>query len=125
MLDDDISGDGKALTEHIKEKITKCTDVIVVLSENTKNSWWVPFEIGIATERNMRIANYLVSYIKLPDYLEYWPRLKSSGDILKYVETRKEVFVEYSRARNIYESFSRYSDASEIDEFYRRLKQKL
>lgn len=42
--------DGKALTEHIKENLNSCTDVIVVMSELTKKSWWVPFEIGMSAQ---------------------------------------------------------------------------
>lgn len=61
LLDDDISGDGEKLTQHIRKRIGECSDVIVILSEETKESWWVPFEIGMATEKDMPIANYLVS----------------------------------------------------------------
>ena len=77
ILDDTISDNGEKLTKHIRKKLRECSDVIVVLSDNTKRSWWVPFEIGMATEKDMPIANYLTSYEKLPEYLEYWPRLKN------------------------------------------------
>lgn len=125
LLDDDISGDGEELTQHIRKSMDKCSDVIVILSEETKNSWWVPFEIGMATEKNMRIANYLVSYVELPDYLEYWPRLKNQDDVLKYIEIRNKVSAEYIRSRNIFESSSVSPYVSEIQEFYRQLKQQL
>lgn len=127
LLDDDISGDGEKLTQHIRKRIGECSDVIVILSEETKESWWVPFEIGMATEKDMPIANYLVSDVQLPDYLEYWPRLKNKFDVCKYVEIRNKVSEEYMRSRNIniFESSSIYSDVSETQEFYRRLKQQL
>lgn len=125
LLDDDISGDGEKLTQHIREKISECSDVIVILSENTKKSWWVPFEIGMATEKDMPIANYLVSSIILPDYLEYWPRLKNSNDVEKYVKIRNEVSEEYKKPRGIFESISSEQYRSETQEFYYRLKQML
>lgn len=36
ILDDIISDDGEKLTKHIREKLRECSDVIVVLSNNTK-----------------------------------------------------------------------------------------
>lgn len=125
LLDDDISGNGEKLTQHIREKLGECSDVIVILSEKTKKSWWVPFEIGMATEKDMPIANYLISYVQLPDYLKYWPRLKNQDDVLKYVTTRNKVSEEYKRLRSIFESSSAYTYVSETQEFYRRLKQQL
>ena len=80
ILDDTISDNGEKLTKHIRKKLRECSDVIVVLSDNTKRSWWVPFEIGMATEKDMPIANYLTSYEKLPEYLG--SRSASKGDRL-------------------------------------------
>jgi len=125
LLDEDISGDGEELTDHIKEQLRICTDVIVVLSEKTKDSWWVPFEIGMATEKDMPIANYLVEGIVLPDYLEFWPRLKNYNDVCKYVEVRKEIREHYGRPRYIFESNILHPGESETRAFYRKLKQEL
>lgn len=125
LLDDDISENGEKLTQHIRERLSNCSDVIVVLSEKTKTSWWVPFEIGMATEKDMPIANYLVSNIQLPEYLEYWPRLKNLADVHKYVEIRNKVSEQYFRSQNIFESSSMYSYASQTQEFYRQLKRNL
>lgn len=125
LLDDDISGNGEKLTQHIREKLRECSDVIVILSEKTKASWWVPFEIGMATEKDMPIASYLISYVQLPDYLKYWPRLKNQDDVLKYVKTRNKVSEEYMRLRSILESRSASPYISETQEFYRQLKQQL
>lgn len=45
LLDDNISSNGKILTNHIKEQLNSCTDIVVITSENTKLSWWLPLEI--------------------------------------------------------------------------------
>ena len=63
------------------------------MSEATKNSWWVPFEIGMAAQVDMPTASYLTSSVKLPDYLEYWPRLKSTSDVATYVSVRRSVSI--------------------------------
>lgn len=85
LLDDSVNGGGKSLTDHIKSNLNDCTDIIVVMSEATKRSWWVPFEIGMAAQANMPTASYLTSSVSLPEYLDYWPRLKILLSMCMYV----------------------------------------
>ena len=59
MLDSGIVCNGKALTEHIKYNLNNCTDIIVVMSENTRYSQWVPFEVGICEFGNNKIERSL------------------------------------------------------------------
>lgn len=122
LLVDTLVGDGQQLTKHICTKMGECSDVFVVMSQNTKNSWWVPFEIGVASEKTIPIASYLVSYVKLPEYLEFWPRLKDSYDIYQYITIRNQVAESYSKRRALFESNQLYSKEMEIQEFYRNLK---
>lgn len=126
-LDNITSEDGEKLTKHIREKLRECSDVIVVLSSNTKLSWWVPFEIGMATENDKPIANYLVSYEKLPEYLEYWPRLKNQQDVKKYVEVRKKVASQVLLEKQLGYGHYRRADSniSETQRFYEELKKSL
>lgn len=127
VLDNIIADDGEKLTKHIRGKLRECTDVIVVLSGNTKKSWWVPFEIGMATEKDMPIANYLISYEVLPEYLEFWPRLKNRQDVLKYIEVRnkvaRQVLLEKSLNHGYY--YENTSRVSETERFYAELKKSL
>ena len=51
VLDNSITQNGREMTEHIKEKLNDCTDIIVVMSRLTLSSQWVPFEVGIAAQR--------------------------------------------------------------------------
>ena len=127
ILDDTISDNGEKLTKHIRKKLRECSDVIVVLSVNTKRSWWVPFEIGMATEKDMPIANYLTSYEKLPEYLEYWPRLKNQQDVKKYVEVRNKVARQVVLEKQLNHSYYDRADSniSETQKFYEELKKSL
>lgn len=120
VLDNTIINDGKALTEHIKVNLNSCTDVIVVMTESTKFSWWVPFEIGMLAQKNMPTASFLSSDVKLPDYLSYWPRLKNLDDISTYVDVR------LSYNGGILEQYG-LSSAAKINthDFYQKLKEKL
>ena len=123
---DEISENGRELTEHIKNSLNSCSDIFVVMSNNTYKSQWVPFEVGMAAQQDMPTATYLEKDIKLPDFLEYWPRLMKLADIKKYIDTKKQVETYYSQ--------NRYGDLFEKDElrkknkterFYAELKAKL
>ena len=59
VLDPTITGNGERLTEHIKSSLGTCTDIIVVISEKTRYSQWVPFEVGMAARTDMPTATYL------------------------------------------------------------------
>ena len=120
VLDSSIILGGKELTEHIKANLNSCTDIIVIMSERTKFSWWVPFEIGMSAQVDMPTATFLSSDVSLPDYLNYWPRLKTTEDVKKYISARKKVSAEI---------VSRYGLSNrkkeEVHLFYETLKREL
>lgn len=126
VLDSSINGGGKSLTEHIKAQLNQCTDIIVLMSEATKLSWWVPFEIGMSAQIDMPTASFLKENVELPSYLSYWPRLKTVNDVATYVSVRKKT----ERALNEqYSSFelSNVSSRRKIETpvFYENLKREL
>lgn len=119
VLDNSVTENGRELTNHIRANLNKCTDIIVVMSNITKFSQWVPFEVGMAAQKDMPTATFLKEDVSLPDYLQYWPRLKRSTDIRKYVSARNDVEREYYA---IYESASQQR---KTERFYDVLKQRL
>lgn len=123
LLDDSICGNGKDLTEHIKEQLNSCTDIIVIMSNKTKLSWWVPFEIGMSAQIDMPTASYLSQDELLPEYLSYWPRLRTISDVKRYVEVRRRV----ERQNNVYFEHSAISTRRKFEtpEFYKQLKAEL
>ena len=123
VLDSSINGGGKELTDHIRENLNTCTDIIVVMSEATKESWWVPFEIGMSAQVNMPTASYLKSDVTLPSYLSYWPRLKTTSDVNKYVAVRRRTM----QRMNEQYGYTNFSDRKEIETriFYEALKREL
>lgn len=122
LLDDEICVKGKDLTEHIKKRLNDCSDILVIMSDKTEESWWVPFEIGMAAQKDFPIVSYLVNNVRLPDYLEYWPTLKKSSDLVKYVEAKKIILSENTIGDKGY--FNKVSK-SETQQFYDRLKNML
>ncbi len=89
---------GEELGEYFRRQLQQCTHLMAVVSEKTKLSWWVPFEIGIATEREYPLATFadqgdnFRSYpslyrpnFDLPDYLKKWPYLQTITDLDSYI----------------------------------------
>lgn len=122
LLDNKITDEGKELTEHIKRSLNSCTDILVVMSEKTKLSQWVPFEVGMSAQIDMPTATYLSREVNLPDFLEYWPRLRQVSDIEAYIKTKKQSDLE-ARSKYGLNISSKKKEATE--EFYRKVKAEL
>ena len=78
----------KSVTEWIVANLRKSTHMLVVYTNNTKSSEWVPFEIGMAYEREEGIA-ILDSQrvIDKPSYLNNFP-LMPDMESLKFFDRR-------------------------------------
>ena len=81
------------ITTVITRNITECTHLMAVVSEQTAQSWWVPFEIGEATISNRRICSYKIGPSALPLYLDKWPKLSGENDINFFIDAYREEVV--------------------------------
>lgn len=126
VLEPFVVNDGKALTEHIKSSLNSCTDILVVMSNATRLSQWVPFEIGMAAQVDLPTVTYLTENVQLPDYLTYWPCLHKLADISKYVAVRNSTAQEIQRYyQGRYAVASATQKAHETRAFYQNLKNAL
>jgi hypothetical protein len=108
------------ITATLMKRIRLCSHLMAVVSEYTKESWWVPFEIGVASDADKRISSYQVTTVQLPDFLRKWPILDSQSDLDRFVELyKKDKVVQYS------ESKTAYQPISSADQFHRELKMAL
>jgi len=89
VIDPDTSKSGDALGEYVREQLGKCTQLMAVVSAATKSSWWVPWEIGLATEKDFPISTYACDATTLPEYLRKWPYLRTYADIEEYVKSAR------------------------------------
>lgn len=114
------------VTEHIVSNLRESTAILTVFSKNTPRSMWVPFEIGIAYERNLLIGTCLTENIfrkiDLPEYLHGLPILKySNADLDSYLEL---YFSRPLRKSLLQESISASQSRSAAD-MIRELKSKI
>jgi len=89
-IDDALLKDGPDLAEHLLKRMGECQQLIAVISTYTKTSWWVPWEIGVGSEKGFRMASFSDSHVALPSYLEKWPALHTERHIDLYCDYSKQ-----------------------------------
>ena len=82
------------VTDRIVNQLRKSTHLLVIFSEHTIKSMWVPFELGVAYEREEGIGVYIwdkeLSY-DLPEYLDEFPKLKNKKHLDEYLNLINEI----------------------------------
>ena len=113
------------ITALILNRITTCSHMMAVISDFTKTSWWVPFEIGVASRDDKRITSYRLTAIELPEYLTKWPIIKSYQDLIKFIENyKKDNLVPMSESIRAKAAYTQDTIRSS-DQFHRELKRAL
>ena len=87
--------------KRIESKIESSTDLLVIITENTKSSWWVPFEIGLSTANDIRIVSLVCKNApELPSFIRKWPIIDTEKKwkiYLKQLEKDKNQLLTESR----------------------------
>lgn len=106
------------LTSYLVDKLKKCDTLFAVVTQNTKQSWWVPFEIGTARQLPIIITSYTnlpeppqMDYsIVLPEYLLEWPRLRTDSEVDFFAQ--KYITRGNSQVRSSFFSESHFSSST-------------
>ena len=116
---------GPDLAEHVRRQMAECDSLLDVVSLATANSNWVPWEIGIATEKDLPLATFSNSNYSLPEFLQKWPYLTSMAALDKYALELKS----YTKARTVAKSYATESYSNvvgkSVSDFYRNLRRDL
>lgn len=116
------------ITSVITRRITESTHLIAVISGQTAQSWWVPFEIGEATISNRRICSYRTSASELPAYLDKWPQMTKPIDLEFFIQAYKsEPTMKRSTGLESFEGSEsiRKANKTNADLFHSELKAKI
>ncbi|WPZ34527.1 toll/interleukin-1 receptor domain-containing protein [Thalassobaculum sp. OXR-137] len=124
VIDPNTRQAGNELGDYIRMQLGTCTQLLAVVSESTKTSWWVPWEIGVATEKDQPIATFSTGfYVTLPEYLKKWPYLQSERDLDEYARVSKETDRALtSRKTHLREAVAQHQSTAD---FYRVLRSRL
>lgn len=70
--------DHQKIVEYIERGIELSTHCLVIISKQSKTSWWIPFEIGEARKSNCHMAYIVLEEVdSLPSYLKITQRIES------------------------------------------------
>lgn len=84
------NNDSKEIVRSIEKALSVSTHILVYITENTKDSWWVPYEIGYSKKGNIEIASLLdIHEEDFPDYLKIEKTLRTIKDFDKYLDSIK------------------------------------
>ena len=120
---DDALQSANNITQVIMSRIKECTHMIAIMSVNTKGSWWVPFEIGVASEANRRISSYKTDTITVPEYLEIWPIMTQPEQLKQFVYLYKNDKLVLSESLSYSERIKASSAyVQSAADFHRKLK---
>ncbi|MBO9669066.1 MAG: toll/interleukin-1 receptor domain-containing protein [Sphingobium sp.] len=89
IIDNQLNKSGDDLALHIRTEMSKCTQLLAVVSYATRESQWVPWEIGVATEKNFPLATFANYTSPVPEFLRAWPYLRSMSDVDAYANASK------------------------------------
>jgi hypothetical protein len=123
IVDTNILKNGDDLGDYLRQKLSECDSLIAVISAATKSSWWVPWEIGVATEKSYPLSTYLSDASDPPDYLKKWPLLRTIAHLEQFAALAKELQGKLERSVRLAEAKS-MSDARQLKtpDFHRELK---
>ena len=85
----DPSDDGPEMASKIKRVIERSYCLMAVVTRATSSSWWVPFEIGIASDMDRFLSSYGDPVMELPSFLAKWPRVKNHTELHDWCEDVK------------------------------------
>ena len=96
--------DSPQTADRIEAAISRSYSLITVMTNDTRISWWVPFEIGLAYNMKKPLASYCrdVGIVTLPSFLKRWPRIRDDGDLEAWCRE-----IRMSKARYVVEASSR------------------
>jgi len=110
----------KNITDVIMSRISDCSHIMAIMSCNTSGSWWVPFEIGVASEADRRICSFKIDGVSLPEYLDIWPIMTKAEHLAEFVRLYNDdrsVLLEKSESHR-----AAYASVKSSADFHRMLK---
>lgn len=75
--------DDDAMVDRIEAAIARSFSLMAVVTDLTSESWWVPFEIGLAYDMDKQLASYCEEQedVEIPSFLWRWPLVQDHGDL--------------------------------------------
>lgn len=80
------SENDRQIVESIQKGLTYSSHLLCLVSDKTKLSWWVPYEIGFADKQGIHIAALKLKDVDdIPSYLKIKKTLFNTEEFLQYI----------------------------------------
>lgn len=85
------AGDDVAIAKCVEEGLDRSTHLLGVLSPNSFESWWVPYEIGGAHGRRQTVAHVVHFRVEnLPSYVQLATIINTQGAFRRWTSERSK-----------------------------------
>ena len=81
--------DGPGMASKIQGAISRSYCLLAIVTNATKASWWVPFEIGVAWDKRKYLSTYGAPQVPLPSFLVAWPHVNDREELRSWCEDIK------------------------------------
>lgn len=88
--------DDPGMASKIKQVIGRSYCLLAIVTNATNSSWWVPFEIGVASERERYLSTFGSPLQLLPSFLSVWPRVKDDTELRSWCAVIGQQKVKYA-----------------------------
>ena len=78
------------MASKIQAVITRSYCLLAVVTNATSESWWVPFEIGVAWDKKKYLSTFGDPRVTLPSFLAVWPSVRDHDELHSWCEDVKE-----------------------------------
>jgi hypothetical protein len=125
-LDDNDNGLQSAVKNNNSYRIVECienalmasTHILVLVTENTRESWWVPYEVGYAKKGTKEIASILMKDVdEFPDYLKIEKTMTGYEGFLDYIN-------DIEHLHSIFESVDQWTVDLHKEQLLKYIRQK-
>ncbi len=79
------SSSRQEIAQVIDRALRRATHLVAIISPFSRNSDWVPFEIGVARERGVSVAAVVQQGVRVPEYLDSLSVLRSSQELADWI----------------------------------------
>lgn len=77
-----LANQSNRVTSLIVQRLNNCTNLLAIITKNTRGSWWVPFEVGVARQAPRAITSFTnLANGELPEFLTEWPVVRGDKAI--------------------------------------------
>lgn len=123
VIDEHLGKPGYDLARYLRKQISTCSHLLAVTSIYTKGSQWVPWEIGVATEKEYPLATFADYHGAVPEFLQAWPYLRTMKDVDSYARAARSSEGNYRLQKSI--SNEETARKSATDAFFKALRSDL